>query len=373
MSETKRYLRTSDYKKAIFLSHLDQLTQGEEQVLIEAELDAKSCINSMLTDEYEIESEFVVGEAIKTLSTQKEYFKDDCVIVNEKTSKAKTYVGGSKPPKSEDFWRLMGGGEIDENTVFENYDQNSAYYGGDIVLYSDTNYYECLIANGTSVEDGSENIIQPNLTQYWEDVTHETWAVGTDYTTFSAITSLVEESGVEYALITPANAVVGTSPSNDVANAWQEVAVQSYDRANRYERTGGFDGYVVFGGAYYYCSEANETNVNGYLTASTSYEFVPAADPRNRNVIQIMVHLVLFQLHSVVVPDNIPTVRIRNMEAANNKLEMFSKMKADPAIPRKVFTYSVKNPIDGTVTEIEKSASKWAINDSEQTRDTWSY
>tara|TARA_R110000744_G_scaffold7342_3_gene25329 strand:- start:13589 stop:14704 length:1116 start_codon:yes stop_codon:yes gene_type:complete len=371
MSE-KRYLKESDYKKSIFLSQLDQLTQGDESTLLDAELDAKACITSMLTDEYEIEKEYELGEGISDLHTQKEYFKDDYVTVDGRLSKAKAYVSGSKPPLSDTYWRLMDISEIDEETIFEVYNQDIAFYEDDIVLYGEL-YFECLISNGVSVEYGEENIIPPHTTVYWQPTTRETWDVATDYSVYDATTSLVGENDVEYALIDPSKAVVGTSPSNDTVDAWLEVNVQYYDRTERYVRPEGFDGYVVLGVDSFFVSEEDEGSVNGYIADEEKFIFSPAADPRNRNIVSIMVHLVIHQLCSVVVPDNLPTVRIANKEAAMKKLDAFSKMKANPAIDRKCFTITTKNPITGVETESVHKSSRWAVNSSENTRDNWSF
>jgi hypothetical protein len=372
MSEAKRYLRKSDYKKSIFLSQLDQLIQGDEDTLLDAELDAKACIESMLTDEYEIENEYILGETISDLNTQKEYFKGDFVTVDGRLSKAKAYVSGSRPPLSDTYWREMDPIEIDEETIFEIYNQNSAFYEEDIVLYGDL-YYECIESNGISVEYGEENIIQPNTTVYWQPSTHETWDVATDYSLRDVIISLVVEDAVEYALIDPTKAVVGTSPANDTVDAWKEVNIQQYDRTERYTRPEGFDGYVVFDGEHFFVSEENEGSVNGYLAGEEKFIFTPAADPRNRNVVSIMVHLVIHALCSVVVPDNLPTVRIANKDAAMKKLADFSDMKSNPAIDRKTFKITTTNPITGVETESEHRSSRWAVNESKATRDSWKY
>lgn len=371
----KRYLKDSDYKKSIFLSQLDQLTQGDEETLLDAELDAKACVTSMLTDEYEIEKEFDLGETILDFHAQKEYFKGDYVFVEGRLSKAKTYVSGSKAPKSESYWRLMDLTEIDEDTLFETYDQSSAYYNEDIVLYGES-YFECLIANGISVEYGEEDIVQPSTTVYWEASTYEIWDLSVDYSSYSANTSLVEESGSEYALIDPNGVTVGKTPSQSILDGesnWMVVDTQPYDRTERYIRGNGFDGYVTYNDEYFFVSEENEENVNGYLSDDEKFVFAPSPDPRNRNIVSTMVHLVIYQLCSVAVPDNIPSVRISNRDAAMKKLQDFSSMKTSPSIDRKVFTITTCNSITGEETSVEKKASKWAVNESASTRDNWRY
>ena len=48
-------------------------------------------------------------------------------------------------------------------------------------------------------------------------------------------------------------------------------------------------------------------------------------------------------------------------------------MKSDPDIPRKVFTITTVNAVTGECTDVERKASKYAINESAATRDTWTY
>jgi hypothetical protein len=375
MSETKRYLRDSDYKKAIFLSELDKVTQGDVDTLLESELDAKAMIESMLSDEYCIEEEFALGESIVEINTQKEYFKGDYVIVDGKTSKAKSYVSGSKPPKSDTYWREMDISEIDEMTEFEPYSQNVAQFDGDIVLYLET-YFECLISNGVGIEYGSENIIQPHTYVYWQPTMNEIWDVSDDYTLSDVDTTIAEESGVEYALISPANTIVGKSPSQSIVdgdNAWKLVVIQTYDRTERYVRGNGFDGYVEFNGEYFFVSADDEGDINGYAVDEDAFIFSPTEDPRNRNIVQKMVHLVLHCLMSVVVPNNIPIIRQTNYDACKKWLEQASAMKVNPNIARKTFKVTTVNPVTGLETESEHNASRWAINQSESTRDNWTY
>ena len=425
MSETKRYLRDSDYKKAIYLSDLDKLTREDEETLLDAELDAKACIESMLTDEYEIEGEFDLGETISEFGFEKEYLKGSYVVVDGRLSKAKAYSNPSRPPESQDFWRQMDLLEIDESTVSETYNQGVSYYESDIVSYGDQ-YFECEISNGVGVEYGSDYIVQPIISHWiesvdgtgattfniskkyivgdvvshagkfygcfiassetglnlypdsklWDESVLEFWSAVTDYSTYDSNTTLVEESGSEYALIEPANALVGKTPAQSIADfdaAWEEVVVQTYDRTERYLRPEGFEGYVSYNEKYFFLSEQDEPFVNSYTAEEEKYLFSPTSDPRNRNVVKCMIHLVIYQLCSVVVPDNIPTVRIENYKSVMEKLNSFSNMKSNPAIARKVFTITTVNPINGNITETERKASRWAVNEAKATRDSWTW
>jgi hypothetical protein len=428
MSDTRRYLNTSDYKKAIFLRQLDQLIQEDVETLIDAELDAKACIESMLTDEYEIEEEFLLGESISKFSLEKEYLKGSYVVIDGRLSKANAYANPSRPPRAEDYWAQLDSSALEEGFTAESYNQNLGYFEGDIVGYEGL-FFECVIGNGVSAEYGNESVVAPipqrwsetadgtgavefdikklyavgdkvskdgvfydcvvassatGLNLYpdstlWTNVSYSGWSNLVDYAAYDADITLVSNNGVDYALINPSNTVVGKSPEDSVSDndlAWKEVVVQYYDRTERYERGdgfSGFDGYIIDeDGNYFFLSEQDEQFVNSAATEADEFLFSPAKDPRNRNIITCMVHLVLYQLHSVVIPDNAPTIRITNYENTIAKLEAFSKMKANPNIPRKVFTIVGKNYITGEVYEETRKSSRWALN-SQQTSSTWDY
>lgn len=421
MSDTRRYLNTSDYKKAIFLSQLDKLIQEDEETLIDAELDAKACIESMLTDEYEIEAEFALGESISKFSLEKEYSKGSYVVVDGRLSKANSYSSPSRPPKAQDYWNQLDPSSLEEGFTAEAYNQNIGYYEGEIVSYEGL-FFECVIGNGVSSEYGEDSVVQPipqrwiesldgtNATTFdidkkyvvgdkvsfdgkfydcivsssesgvnlypnstlWTISTYSAWNASTDYAANDAYLTLVSHNDLDYSLSNPSVASVGQSP--DVSSAWTQVVVQHYDRNERYVRGEGFDGYVIDeDGVYYFASAQDEGFINSSASEEGSFIFSPTKDPRNRNIITCMVHLVLYQLHSVVVPDNIPTVRINNYESVKEKLESFSKMKSNPNIARKVFTYTVENPINGSESEVTRIASRWAVNDSTVTNTSWDY
>lgn len=463
MAATKRYLRDSDYNKIIFANHLAQLTQGNSQTLIEAELDAEACITAMLTNEYEIENEFLVGDSIVDYNSEKEYFRDAYVTINGKISKSNTYINPSRIPNTEGHWGLIDSEEYDDSINYvsgtyvsndgnlyhcyseghtsdlglseeyfeivglpeDSYSQDQGYYIGGYVFYEDA-WFVCNIANGVGSDSSNEEIVQPILIRWketvdgtgattfnikkpykvgdkvsydgkfydcivatntsglslypdtlvvWESVVNEAWNNAKDYSLEAADKTLVNESNIDYKLVDPSLAVIGTTPTDSVANndgAWAVVSITPYIRENRYERVDGFSGFVSLNNTTYYISEINEQFAHS-VKDDNFFVFTPTTDPRNRNIINAMLHLVMYQLHSVVVPDNIPTVRIANNEGTMKKLESFSKMKADPNIPRKIFTITTKNPITGAVSETERSASRWAVNNSEQTRDNWEY
>ena len=426
MLESNRYLKTSDYKRSILLSHLDQLIQSDEDTLFDAELDAISCIESMLTDEYEIESEFELGKSISDINYEKEYFKDSYVIIDGRLSKANSYANPSRPPKAQDYWRQMDASEIPSDYIATQYNPDTGHYVGEIVSYDNGLFFECMISNGVTAEYGGDSIVSPipvrweeafdgtnstifdidkkyyvgdivdkdgNLyecvvdssenglniypdTEFWQSIQKTGWSSGVDYSTYDAFTDIIAESGLDYSLIEPSNAVVGESPSDSIlANkgAWKQINVQTYQRDERYERPHTFDGYIQDeDGEFYYVSEQDEKFINSAVE-SDGFLFSPTKDPRNRNIIKILVELALYQLHSVAVPDNIPTVRISNYEKSMEGLDKFSKMKANPNIPRKVFTYTVTDRTTGCSVEKTDSSSRWVVNDSDVTSSSWDY
>ena len=406
------------------LSHLEQLTQGDNETLFDAEMDAIACIESMLTDEYEIENEFELGRLINELNCEKEYFKDSYVVIDGRTSRANSYANPSRPPKAEHYWRQMESSEIPEGFTAEPYNPDYSHYVGSIVSYDNGLFFECMISNGISAEYGEDSIISPipvrweetidgtdstifdinkkyvvgdivekngvfyecivdssesglNAypdTKFWQQTTISPWINATDYSSYVAGEDIISENGLDYIILDPSLTVVGETPQDSIElnkGAWKEIIIHSYERCQRYDIGEEFDGYVSFEDDYYFVSEQDNVFINS--PEDDSFLFSPSKDPRNRNIVKIMVELVLFQLHSVAVPDNIPTVRMVNYEKANESLEKFSKMKANPNIPRKQFTYTVTDRTSGITVEKTDTSSRWVVNDSDVTGCSWDY
>lgn len=416
-----RYLKTSDYKKSILLSQLEQLTQGDDETLYDAELDAQACIESMLTDEYEIENEFLLGKSISSFSIEKEYPKGSYVVVDGRLSKTNSYVNPSRPPKAQDYWRIINSSELSEDFTAELYRQDKSYYVGDIVSYDNGLYFECIISNGVSSEYGEDSIVSPipqiweetldgtnsstfditkkyiigdvvehngeyyeciidsskdglNIypnTEFWVESQKTNWDSETDYSSFEPLGQIFAHLNINYELIDPSSAVVGQQPVDGLV--WREIVIQHYDRGEDYVRGNGFDGYVVTDDElYYYVSPQDEQFINSASSLSP-FLFSPTSDPRNRNIIKIMVDIVTYNLCSILVPDNVPTVRDINYRNSIDKLEKFSTMKANPSIDRKKFTYTVTDRVSGVEVEKTRNASRWAVNDSDVTDSTWDY
>lgn len=424
MIETKRYLKDSDYKRAILPSHLAQLIQDDQETLLDAEIDAKSTVISMLTDEYTIEDEYALGESINRFGYEREFIKGSYAIIDDRTAQSNAYVSPSRPPLVQDYWRQLDESEVDEDETYEEYSQNLGYYVGTVVSYNGQ-YFQCMISNGVDIQYGTENIIQPIINHWsvtadgtgavpfsitetylagdvvsydglfyectidvtdstlrlypdstlWTETEYVAWSAAEDYSLYDANLLVVNENELDYALIDPNNAIIGKTPVdsiNDGDGAWKEITFQAYDRSERYERPSGFDGYVSYENEFFFVSEKDEPFVNAY-TDDDDFVFTPVKDPRNRNIIICMIHIVLYQLHSVVVPDNIPTMRIDMYNNSIAKLDAFSTMKKNPNLPRKEFTYTVVNPMNGIEVDVTRSSSRWAVNDSEVTRDSWNY
>lgn len=358
------------------------------------------------------------------------------LVPSEDYDEGKDYVIGEYAVSGGNLYLCYSAGHSSElglddeyfevvGTSEDAYSQDQGYYVGAYVSYENL-WFICNISNGVGSDSTNEEIIQPvvirwavtvdgagatpfnirqpykigskvsydgkfydsivdtntkglnlypDTTTIWESVVNEVWSNAKDYSLEPADKTLVNDNAIDYKLIDPSSAVIGTSPADSIIGgdgAWAVAPVSVYDRAARYERSNGFSGFVSLNSDFYYVSELNEQFINS-VSEDSHFVFTPTKDPRNRNVIAAMLHLIVYQLCSVVVPDNIPTVRLSNYDNTMKKLDSFSKMKSDPNIPRKIFTITTVNSITGVSEEIEKSASKWAINESAATRDTWEY
>lgn len=270
-STTKRYLRDSDYKKAILLTHLDQITQGDSETLIDAELDAKATLESILSDEYEIEAEFTVGENIKEFKQNLEYFKEEFVLYEDRLNVVNAYKNPQRSVNSEAYWSEILSEEFDwtksynvgdfvseEGALYElkflgyvpsteksavdttyfvqvtpkEYCQEESYYYGNKVIYRGV-WFECIIPNGSVGNNETEYlVVQPIIKQ---------WSAFTDtnsYPEFSQDASYivgdkVEYNGLKYESVHPTD-TNGMIQFPDYTTFWIPVSHEAWSATTDY-------------------------------------------------------------------------------------------------------------------------------------------
>ena len=149
-----RYLRNADYYRFIKKEHLEQLTEGDTQLIADSEDDARDEIISNLTNEYEIEDAFLVGLEARDFSVQKESFRGDKIWVSDKLYILGGYLNPARKPLYESYWSELS---------FEQFDSSkSGYSVGDRVEFN-AGLYE-LRYEGYSPSESTG--ISPDTT-YW--------------------------------------------------------------------------------------------------------------------------------------------------------------------------------------------------------------
>jgi len=267
---TKRYLRESDYKKAILLEHLDQLTQEDQNTLIDAELDAKACIESSLSNEYEIEAEFAYGESINDFNQKLEYFVGDIVTNNGRTNTVNRYKAPQRPIDSEKYWeeiyveafdwsKSYNIGEFvsEDNTIYElkylgytpsieetsvdknyfievaveDYSQYSSYSVGNKVSYGGE-IFNCMFANGMSGDSNSQFVVSPIIKQWTQITSTESYPQFSENTAY-VVGNRVEYDSLKYECINPTN-TKGINQFPDYISFWVAVDHNAWDVSKDY-------------------------------------------------------------------------------------------------------------------------------------------
>ena len=265
-----------------------------------------------------------------------------------------------------DIWEEVVDDASKPITVFST---KATYAIGQRVSY-DSKFYDALV----DIRPEVGLSFYPDTTVLWKKANVDSYFIVTKDYNLSEINDLVLHNSVWYSLFDKVNLVVGETPNNNPLS-WKIITyLPTYSRDDIYVRSSGeFEGYVIDNEEYFFVEEKNEEFVNPIKIENGKSQFVPSKDPRNRNIVNKMVHIALYCLHSSVVPDNIPTSRIANFEKSIEWLNDASDMKVNPKIDRRTFTVVTTNPVDGSTTEEELDSRRMVINRSTATRNTWEY
>jgi len=224
----------------------------------------------MLTDEYEIEKEFSVGESISEFKQNLEYFSGDYVLVDGRPNVLNSYKNPQRPVNSEEYWSeiesepfdwskqyavgdfVSEGGYLYElkyigytpttepseiNTDYfvqvpvKEYSQQEAYYLGNKVIYRDV-WFECMISNGVLSEDEDCFVVQPIIDQ-WSEFTD---ANSYDQFSESAIYNIgdkIEYNGLKYECVHPTD-TSGMILTPDYTTLWVSVSYDEWDVSTDY-------------------------------------------------------------------------------------------------------------------------------------------
>lgn len=310
----RRFLNNADYLGIITESALSQITRNNTERFVQAEQAAEASIVDYLSENYEVEQELNKGKCILEYDRKISYPVGAHFYYNNEICEVLCAINGFKAPSDTIYWEEYI--EAVEVSSLEKYSQMRNYQPGDIVQFLGR-AYECLVVNGFDLN----NVRIPEVLAWemvnvyeWEAIPYNEWEV-------------VKYDNKYFALISTNNYDALVNPMS--SECWGLIG--EYDsKLNNYELSP--HEYVVYNNNVYY------PIVNPNATEPVIGVNIRVHDPRNYNLKRHMVQLALYELHKLISPTNISSVRIDDYEHSMQWLKDASRLKLNPQIPRKIDT-----------------------------------
>lgn len=310
----RRFLNDSDYLGVITPEALNQLTRGNAECFIQAEQSAEMSITEYLSENYEIEKEFLKGKFIAEHDRKITFPVGVHIYCDGRIYEVIRSMSGYKAPSTVIHWEEHVDINLDPETV-ERFSQFETYHTGDLVKYNDI-VYRCLADNGYKFGE-----IRIPMVYGWTEVDEiEEW-LPVEY----PLWSVVEFDGGYYTLMILEGFDNNINPLE--SDCWGAIA--DYDPAyNDYNLEG--HEYVVYGGKVFY--PGMDVNADVPIVGHN----IVLGDHRNYNIKKHMVRLSIYELTKLVAPNNVSVVRMRDYEDSMKWLNDASKLRLNPQIPRKL-------------------------------------
>lgn len=308
----RRFLNNGDYLGIITQEALTQLTRGVDERFVQAEQAAEASIVDYLSENYEVEKELLVGKKILEYHRGISYPVGVCFYYQNQICQTLKAISGYKEPSAQPYWHEYE--DVIDVSLLEPYSQLKNYHQGEMVGFLGKAYM-CDITHGFDMN----NIRIPNInaweivpTTQWSKTPFLQWEVVQYQNDFYTLMTLDEYDPFATPIDSPCWGLIG-----------------EYDNTlDSYELSG--HDYVVYGGDVY------KPIINPNATTPEIGSNIRAHDPRNYNLKRHMVQLSLYELHKLISPTNISSVRIDDYEHSMQWLKDASKLKLNPQIPRKV-------------------------------------
>lgn len=336
----KRFLNNKDYNSVITENGLKQLTRGDDIAIYQAEEAAESSVIEHLIDNYEIEKELNVGKEIIeydpriTMSVGNHFYKDGEIWEVVKA------IRGRIPPIDKEYWVPYS----DHSTLIEivkEYSQFQDYSQGDIVRIG-FDMYKCVIPNGPSLKE----IVMPNV-MGWSEIFAYDWRANVDYNVWE----VVKFNNHFYALLNKDEIDLTVDPHK--SNNWGLIG--AYDpKYDRYELSE--NEYVEYKGKLY----VPTMNVNADKLEE-GYN-IRRHDPRNRNLIKHISRIAVYELHKLISPNNVSTIRIEDYKGSMQWLRDAAKLRINPQIMRR---------LDYEGKPVEEYATSTFMRDYDPNKNPW--
>lgn len=308
----RRFLNNDDYLSIITQDALSQLVRKNENRYIQAEQAAEASITDYLSENFEIERELEVGKRIQEYNRGISYPPGAYFYFEGQICEVIQAINGFKAPTMWTYWKEYEG-DVDPKSI-PPYSQLNNYQPGDLINYLGV-VYICEIRNGFDFGDiriPCANIWELATTYQWEAIPYNLWDV-------------VEYEGQFFALVSTNDFDPLVNPME--SDCWGLIG--DYDNTiDTYEVSE--HEYVVYQGTVYY------PVVNPNADAPEFGKNIRLHDPRNYNLKKHMVQLALYELHKLISPNNISSVRVDDYEHSMLWLKDASRLKLNPQIPRKI-------------------------------------
>lgn len=309
----RRFLNNNDYTSIITEEALQQLIRGREYRLAQAEESAEASIIEYLSERYEIEKELEIGKNIREYDRRINYPPQAHFYYENQMVQALTAISGCKTITNKHYWDELF--EVPEDIEYPLYSQFANYSPGDIVRFGAIHYI-CTDYHGYDMN----NIRIPTLIA-WDMAPVYDWEANIPFNVWD----VVKYEGEYYTLLSLDNIDLTIDPFQ--SDNWGKIA--EYDpEYNEYEFNE--HEYVVWKDTVWYpIMQPNSTPV--ILGENSRLH-----DPRNSNVKKHMLRLALYELHKLISPNNISSVRVTDYETSIKWLQDACKLRINPQIPRKV-------------------------------------
>jgi len=313
----RRFLTDNDYMSIMTEEGFHDLIRGRHSRVVQAEKSAEMAILEYLKQHYEIEQTLAQGKFIADYNPQVTYPAGVYIRHDGNIYKTLLIINGVKRPTSLVYWREITAEDVDLKYDFDNvkpYSQMETYQKGDIVAYASVHWL-CEHPNGINFEDirlpGQNAWVEAEVVDFHPVMDYPLWQV-------------VKYKGDFYTLMS----LEGLDKTVDPYNSDNWGLLGEYKEDYIYELSD--HEYVVFDGKVYF----PVTNPNGDLPKE--HKNLIEDDPRNPNIIRHTLRIALYELHKLISPTNVSTVRINDYNESIQWLRDASHFKLDPQIPRKL-------------------------------------
>lgn len=294
------------------------IIRGKHSRVIQAERSAEMILLEYLKQNFMIEDVLAAGKYIADYDPQITYPAGVYIKKDSNIYKTLLIINGVKKPAIHVYWRELteDDAELDgyDPEHVEPYSQMETYKKGDIRAHQDRHWI-CEYPNGQDFDDiripGVDAWAEAKVVDFQKVMDYPLWQV-------------VRYEGKFYALM-KLEGLDNTMNPYDSDN-WGLIG----DYVEDYSYELSEHEYIAYEGKVFY----PVTNPNG--DTPEVHKNIVEEDPRNANIIRHYLRIAIYELHKLISPTNISSVRINDYNESVQWLKDASHLKLDPQIPRRI-------------------------------------